>query len=118
MRLFHYRGCSTCRNAAKLLRDLGADHETVDIVASPPSVETLRSLHERSGLPLRRFFNVAGRSYRGGNFKERLPGMSEAEAFDALAADGKLIKRPILDLGGTVLVGFKEEAWRAALGNS
>ena len=34
---------------------------------------------------------------------------------DQLAADGMLIKRPILDLGGAVLVGFKEADWDAAL---
>ena len=42
--------------------------------------------------------------------------MSDAEALAALAKDGKLVKRPIVDLGKTVLVGFDEEAYSAALG--
>jgi arsenate reductase len=38
-----------------------------------------------------------------------------AEQRQALAADGMLIKRPILDLGSVVLVGFKAPEWEAAV---
>ena len=38
--------------------------------------------------------------------------MSDAEALDALAADGRLIKRPFVVCGdGAVLVGFKPQEW-------
>ncbi len=114
MRFFQYPGCSTCRRAAKLLKELGLHVESIDLVAAPPSVETLRDLHARSGLPLKKFFNVSGVSYRSGGFKDRLPTMSEDDQRAALAADGKLIKRPILDTGAGVLVGFREDAWREA----
>jgi len=116
MRIFQYPGCSTCRRASKFLAAAGASVESIDLVVHPPSADTLKDLHQRSGLPLKKFFNVAGRSYRGGNFKKRLPGMSEAEQFAALAADGKLIKRPIFDTGDQVLVGFREAEWTEALG--
>jgi arsenate reductase len=42
--------------------------------------------------------------------------MSDDEALKALAADGKLVKRPIVDTGKTVLVGFDEDAYAKALG--
>ena len=73
----------------------------------------MHDLLHRSGLPLSRFFNTSGESYRAGGFKERLRTMSEAEALAALAADGKLIKRPVIDAGHAVLVGFDEEAYVA-----
>jgi arsenate reductase len=38
--------------------------------------------------------------------------MSDAEALAALAADGKLIKRPLVDTGAAVLVGFDESAYQ------
>jgi len=42
--------------------------------------------------------------------------MSDQEALAALAADGKLIKRPFaITASGTPLVGFKPEEWQAAL---
>jgi arsenate reductase len=42
--------------------------------------------------------------------------MTEDEALTALAADGKLIKRPLVLGDGFVLIGFKEDDWREALG--
>ena len=41
--------------------------------------------------------------------------MSLSEKLDLLAADGMLVKRPILVEGDTVLVGFKETEWEEAL---
>lgn len=116
--LYHYPGCDTCRKARKWLKTHAAELEVelVHLVEAPPDVETLRSLHARSGQPLRRFFNTSGGSYRSGGFKERLPAMSEQEQLEALAADGMLIKRPVLDLGEVVLVGFAELEWAAAVG--
>jgi len=116
---YHYKGCGTCRKARKFLDLLdlgGASVEAVDLVAESPDAGTLEGLWRRSGLPLRRFFNTSGQSYRQGGFKDRLDAMSEAEQLAALAADGKLVKRPILDLGDAgVLVGFREAEWTAAL---
>jgi arsenate reductase len=62
-------------------------------------------------LPLARFFNTSGESYRAGNFKERAKTMSESELLSALSKDGKLVKRPIVDAGEVVLVGFDEAAY-------
>ena len=44
--------------------------------------------------------------------------MSEAQALAALAADGKLIKRPLIDTGAAVLVGFDEAAYAAKIRRS
>ncbi len=114
--VFHYPNCSTCRKARKWLEAQGVEHELVDIVDSPPSAKVLKSAVAASGLPVKRFFNTSGQSYRNGGFKERLPEMSEKEALAALAADGKLIKRPLVIAGDVVLVGFREAEWAEALG--
>ena len=113
--VYQYPKCSTCRNALKWLDAHGVRHDSVDIVTHPPSAATLKHLHARSGLPLARFVNTSGESYRAGGFKEKLKTMSDAQAYAALAADGKLIKRPLVDAGATVLVGFNEEEWKKKL---
>lgn len=113
--VYHYPKCSTCRNALKWLKTQGIDFAGVDIVLAPPSAAVLQRLHEQSGLPIQKFFNTSGESYRSGNFKERLQTLSAAEAYRALAADGKLIKRPLVDAGRQVLVGFDPAAWARAL---
>lgn len=67
-----------------------------------------------SNLPLKRFFNTSGMSYREMELPKRLPDMSEDEQFALLAADGMLVKRPLLVGDDFVLIGFKEEEWEAA----
>jgi arsenate reductase len=111
--VWQYPKCSTCRKALQWLRAHGVKAETPDITATPPSASKLGELWKRSGLPLARFFNTSGESYRAGGFKERLKSMSESQALAALAADGKLIKRPLVDTGTAVLVGFDPDAYAA-----
>ena len=106
VRLYQYPKCGTCRKAIKWLDDRGVVYEAIDITQRPPSVAELGRLRARSGLPLRRFFNTSGESYRTGNFKVRLETMTDDEALAALAADGKLIKRPLIVTDTHVLVGF------------
>jgi arsenate reductase len=116
MRVYQYPKCGTCRKALKFLDAEGVDYRAEDIVAKPPSKALLRKALERSGLPVRRFFNTSGQSYRQGGFKEKLATMTDAQALAALAADGKLIKRPLVVEEDFVLVGFREDEWREALG--
>ena len=111
MQVYYYPGCATCRKALKWLDANNVTVERIHIVEATPDVATLRRLWERSGLPLRRFFNTSGKSYRDGGFKDRLKTMTDDEALEVLAADGMLIKRPILVSETHVLVGFKPDAW-------
>jgi arsenate reductase len=115
-KVYQYPKCSTCRKALKWLDAQGVRYDKTDLVAEPPSLATLRDLLRRSGLPVAKLFNTSGESYRAGNWKARLATTSEADALAALANDGKLIKRPLVDTGKRVLVGFDEEAYRETLG--
>ncbi|MCA9711537.1 MAG: Spx/MgsR family RNA polymerase-binding regulatory protein [Myxococcales bacterium] len=114
--VYHYPGCSTCKKALRWLEARGVPHRRVHIVDSPPTVATLRKALSGSGKPLSKLFNTSGASYREGDFKSRLPAMSDAEALAALAADGKLIKRPLLVAEGFALVGFREPEWAERFG--
>ena len=111
MKFYHYPKCGTCRKAARWLADHGVEVEAVDIVESAPSKSRLKDLQRRSGRELKAFFNTSGQSYRQGGFRDRLPEMTQSEMLEALAADGKLIKRPLLDTGDRVLVGFRESEY-------
>ncbi|MGB5311362.1 MAG: arsenate reductase family protein [Polyangiales bacterium] len=116
MLVYQYPRCSTCRKAVRFLEAEGVDHKAKDIVESPPSKAALKKAIQLSGLPINRFFNTSGQSYRQGGFKEKLKTMSHDQALSALAADGKLIKRPLVLGDGFVLVGFREADWRDTLG--
>lgn len=114
--VFHYPACSTCKKALQWLDAHGVAHERVHIVESPPTVAQLRQALRLAGLPIAKLFNTSGVSYRDGDFKSRLPGMSEDEALAALAADGKLVKRPLVLGDGFALVGFREDDYAARFG--
>lgn len=116
MLVYQYPKCGTCRKALKFLDAEGVAYEPRDIVSSPPSKTALRKALQLSGLPVQKLFNTSGQSYRQGGFKEKLKTMSTDQALDQLAADGKLIKRPLVLGDGFVLVGFREPEWRQALG--
>ena len=110
-----YPKCSTCQKARKWLEGQGKDFTVRDIKADNPTESELRQWHEKSGLPLKKFFNTSGNLYKELHLKDRLPGMSEDEQFALLASDGMLVKRPIAVDGDTVLVGFKEDYWAEKL---
>lgn len=112
--VYHYVRCSTCKRALKWLNDEGIAHTPRCIVEDTPSAETLKSAIERSGLPLRRFFNTSGQAYREGGYRDKVAKMSIEDAANALAANGMLIKRPLVISDELVLVGFKEDAWAHA----
>ena len=110
-----YPKCTTCRKAQRWLDESGIAYTLRDIKADNPSYDELKAWHALSGLPLRKFFNTSGTLYKTLALKDRLPAMSEEEQLRLLATDGMLVKRPILVGDGFVLVGFRQEAWEAAL---
>lgn len=110
-----YPKCTTSQKAQKYLDACGAHYTLRNIKEENPTREELSAWHAASGLPLKRFFNASGLQYRALGLKEKLAGMSEEEMLDLLAADGMLVKRPLLVLDGRVLVGFKAGEWDAAL---
>lgn len=110
-----YPKCSTCKKAQRFLEEKGVSFEIRDIKTENPTAEELRAWQQRSGLPLRRFFNTSGMLYRSMELSSRLPDMSEEEQLALLASDGMLVKRPILAAEDFVLVGFRQAEWEERL---
>lgn len=108
--VYSYARCSTCRKALAWLKEHNISHELIDIIETPPSKKILREALEKLG-SRKLLFNTSGLSYRALG-SAAVKAMSDDEALDALAGDGKLIKRPFVIKGsGKVLVGFKPEVW-------
>ena len=111
-------GCSTCKKARQWLDSKGISYHVRDIRLENPSVEELRLWQAKSGVPLRKFFNTSGQLYRSLGLKQRLEDMDDEEQLALLSSDGMLIRRPLLVLEDSVLVGFREDAWNKALGQN
>ncbi len=106
-----YPKCTTCQKAKKWLDDNGIAYDLRDIKTENPTLDELTLWYEKSGLPLKKFFNTSGLLYKSMALKDKLPGMREEEMLQLLAADGMLVKRPLLIGEDFVLVGFKESDW-------
>ena len=110
-----YPKCSTCQKAKAWLQERGVAFDERDIKQDNPTEQELRAWHEKSGLPLKRFFNTSGLQYKALGLKDKLPAMSEEEQLALLATDGMLVKRPLLIGEDFALPGFKEAEWESAL---
>ena len=106
-----YPRCTTCQKAKKWLDEHKIEYAERHIVEKNPTYEELKEWYEKSGLPLKKFFNTSGLLYKEMQLKDKIPTMSEEEQLKLLATNGMLVKRPLLVLEDTVLVGFKEEQW-------
>ena len=110
-----YPKCSTCKKAQDYLQARGFSFEIRDIKQDNPTYDELKAWYEKSGLPLKRFFNTSGLLYKSMALKDKLPDMSDEEQFELLSTDGMLVKRPILLDGDKVLVGFRQKQWDEVL---
>lgn len=115
MLFIEYPKCSTCQKAKKWLDENGVEYTDRHIVENNPTYEELKEWHERSGLPLKKFFNTSGMLYKSMQLKDKLPTMSDDERLKFLATDGMLVKRPLIVSDDFVLTGFREKEWTEKL---
>ncbi len=118
LKVYEYTGCNTCKKALKFLDAHKIKYQRLPIVEQPPTKVELRRMLVfvvAEGGGLKNLFNTSGVLYREMKISSKFPEMSEAEALDILAKNGKLIKRPFVlgkDFG---VIGFKEDQWRKYL---
>ena len=113
MKLYSFPRCSTCRKAIAWLGAHQLAVELLDITEHPPSLGELEQGLMQLGR--QRLFNTSGLSYRALG-ATAIKAMDDSQALAALAADGKLIKRPFLiTASGRILTGFKELEWQQLL---
>ena len=94
--VLHYAGCGTCKKAIAWMKSHGVSPDAAaDRREEPPTAAELAKWIPASGLPVRRWLNTSGLSYRAIG-KEKIDAMSDAEIAKRLAADGKLVRRPVL----------------------
>ena len=77
--------------------------------ASPAKLEAWIALHGVDTV-----LNRRGTTFRKLSDEEKAD-IDETKAVRLLEANPSMIKRPIVEHGGTVLVGFNESEWEAAL---
>lgn len=115
MLFIEYPKCSTCQKAKAWLDSHGLKYEDRHIVENNPTYEELKEWYEKSGMPLKRFFNTSGLLYKEMQLRDKLPTMSEDEQIKLLATNGMLVKRPVIVTDKVILTGFREAEWEKEL---
>lgn len=115
MLFLEYPKCSTCKKAKNWLESNGVEFEDRHIVENNPTADELKAWYEKSGFPLKKFFNTSGLKYKELGLKDKLPDMTEEEQINLLATDGMLVKRPLVIGDDFVLIGFKGAQWAEKL---
>lgn len=111
MLLIEYPKCSTCQKAKKYLDLKNIKYDDRNIVVDKLDKDELDKLIKKSQKDINKFFNTSGLKYRELKLKDKLPNMPYEEKLEILSTDGMLVKRPLLELDDTVLIGFKEKEW-------
>lgn len=115
MLFIEYPKCTTCQKAKKWLDDNKIQYTDRHIKEDNPTYDELKVWYEKSGLPLKKFFNTSGLLYKSMSLKDKLPTMTEDEQLKLLATDGMLVKRPIIVSDTAILTGFREKEWEDKL---
>ena len=116
LKVYGYRKCDTCRKAYAFLTKQGLAFAEVDITEQAPTLAELKSMLAAQDGALKSLFNTSGQAYRELGGAAKLATLGEAEALRLLAANGRLVKRPFLLIGGKgATVGLKVDVWKRLL---
>jgi Spx/MgsR family transcriptional regulator len=111
MRLYGFRSCDMVRNAIRWLDAAGVAYTFIDYRREALAGATIDDWFARAGWEA--VFNRNSTAFR------KLPadaqtGVTEAQAKALILGDTNFIKRPLLDTGSMILVGFDAARWQAA----
>lgn len=111
--IYGIKNCDTMKKARAWLEAHGVAHAFHDYKAAGIDRASLERWVAEHGWET--VLNRAGTTFRAVPDADR-QGLDADKAISLMLAQPAMIKRPVLDLGGRTLVGFKPEVYAAALG--
>ncbi|GGX61470.1 arsenate reductase [Saccharospirillum salsuginis] len=112
IRIYGIRNCDTIKKTLAWFDQQGADYEFIDYKKTPPTEDLLRSWFPHVGWE--NLINKRGTTWRNidDGRKEKL---NPERAIQLMIAEPSIIKRPVVEHGGLVSVGYNEQAFRDLL---
>ena len=107
------KACDTMKKARAWLDERGVAYAFHDYKAVGIDAATLKTWAGKVGWEV--LLNRAGTTFRALPDADK-QGLDEAKAIALMVAQPSMIKRPVMDIDGRLLVGFKPEAYAAAFG--
>jgi arsenate reductase (glutaredoxin) len=104
-KIYHNPRCSKSRATLALLRERGFEIEIIDYIATPPSKATLRELMRKLGGPALAMVRTEEQEFR----PHAQRALTDEEVIDLLAAEPRLLQRPIVERGEAACIGRPPE---------
>ncbi len=98
--------------AKKFLMAHNLEFEYREIVEESLTLEELKDIYRKSGLPIKRLLNTSGTVYRDLEMKDKVKTYKDEEILKLLSENPMLVKRPVLIRDDLVLIGFNEAEWK------
>jgi len=93
--IWHNPGCGTSRNTLAILEGAGVDLTVIEYLKTPPTAAKLAQLYADAGITPQQ-----GLRLRGTDAEERgLPQADDGTVLAAMAAEPRLIERPLVETG-------------------
>ena len=115
MEFINYSKCSTCKKAKDFLDSNNIKYVDRQIKDNNPSYDEIKNWINKYNVSIRKLFNTSGILYREMNLKNKLGNMCDDDKIRLLSTDGMLIKRPLLILNNSIVIGFKEKEYQNKL---
>jgi arsenate reductase len=112
--IYGIKNCDTMKKARAWLEAHSVAYEFHDYKAAGIDRGRLDGWAREVGWEV--LLNRAGTTFRGLPEKDK-EGLTEKKAVALMLAQPSMIKRPVLDVGGRLLVGFKPELYEKAFGS-
>lgn len=110
--LYGLKNCDTCRKARRWLESAGVEHAFVDVRDQGVDANRLTGWAQSAGWQT--LLNRRSRAWRELPEADRAD-LDETKATTLMHAHPTLIKRPVLETGNEVLIGFSQARYAAVL---
>ena len=111
--IYGIKNCDTMKKARAWLDQHGVTYAFHDYKSAGVARDVLEGWAGKVGWDT--LINRAGRTFRALPEKDQA-GLTEKKAIALMAAQPSMIKRPVLEVGGKLYVGFKPEQYEKVLG--
>jgi Spx/MgsR family transcriptional regulator len=108
MTIYGIKNCDSVKKALKYMKNARLEYSFVDFKMTPVDDNKINSWLEYQNID--KLFNARSTTYR--NLKLKELGLSDTEKAEWMAKENLLIKRPIIEYNGKVIVGFNQEHYK------
>ncbi len=110
--LYGISSCSTVTKARRFLEENNCGYQFYDLKKQPVTIKLISELEARVGWE--RMLNKRSTTWRQLDESQK-EGVDQHKAIALMVEKPTLIKRPLLDTGKNILLGFKIEAYQQVL---